>query len=153
MPPCDGWQEAVFSIFLLEKNLCASDSAWTQKARPAKVLASLSFIDSWHRTPGENVGEKITYLGTQLQCICTQWLYCMSVTIICPLRLTTIRQHRQDFHIVIFFGTPLDPQPLQTFVTSLKETKLFQNYCEDPKLSKYFKSVMDMSVGWRNVLI
>ena len=60
-----------------EELLCERQCVWTQKARPAKVPAPLSFIDSWHCTPRESVIEKMSYLGTHLQCICYALSECL----------------------------------------------------------------------------
>ncbi len=118
-----------------EEPLCERQCVWTQKARPAKVPAPLSFIDSWHCMLRESVREKMSYLGTHLRCI-WRWVYVrmcvlfVSVTRICPPKLTNVHLHRQEFTFQQYCCKPCWTHQL-----------LFQNSCGDPKLSKESKSV------------
>lgn len=78
------------------------------KGQASQSPAPLSFIDSWHYTPREIVGEKMRYLGTRLPCNCyalSVYVYiCADVCVHCvsnknlPTLITVVVYlHTKDF--------------------------------------------------------
>ena len=64
------------------------------KGQASQSPAPLSFIDSWHYTPRESIGEKMSYLGTCLPCNC----YALSVYVcVRCVSSTIVHLHRKDF--------------------------------------------------------
>lgn len=128
-----------------EELLCERQCVLTQKARPAKVPAPLSFIDSWHYTLRESVREKMSYLGTHLQCICSSvCVYlCRCVFALClhqNLPLYTCADEISHFSsVVVNSAGPTSCSIFTNFLFHCSTDRtffFFQTYCWESKLSK-----------------